>query len=696
MTGANGAGGDDFLSEKARKAERKIQAAPWDVDSWNVLLQEAKHQRIQKARKTYEKLVEKFPTCGRYWKIYIEHEMKSKMFDQVEKLFKRCLTSVLNLDLWKTYLTYVRETKEKQQNYREKMDKAYEFALDNIGLDLQSYQIWNDYITFMRNFEVQGSFAENQRITKVRKIYQRGVITPMSNIESLWKDYNTYEQNINALVAKKMIDDRNKEYINARRATKELESFQRVLLKNSPAIPPVGSADERKQLDSWRKYIEWEKSNSLRIEDKLTLTKRVIFAYKQCLLVMGHHPELWYEAAQYLVRMSREMVDSGDMNGGKNLGDQASELYRRATNILMKQNPLIHFAYANFEEGRGKFEKVHQIYTKLTDIPSMDPTLTFIQYMRFARRAEGIKAARQVFRLAREDGRIKFHVFIAAAWMEYYSAKDKNLAIKIFELGLKRFSDKPEYVRQYMDFMSNMNDDNNTRVLYERVLTEDLTNGDKMESVWNKYLEFECNVGDLQSMQKVENRRIQKILHKTDDIDDPNKKIETRKESALLIDRYRFLDLFPCTKEELRSMGYKDSSGIQNGDNTNSSSKDKNMIQLDDEVDAFCRPDRSQMIPFKPRRFPAPGSHPVQGGEYPMPEAAHNILKLMPPPVCFHGPFVRVDDLIEKFRSTDLPEKAEWLKLKHTTSKGTKRGIDKDESGANDIFRQRQQKRANR
>ena len=31
MTGANGAGGDDFLSEKARKAERKIQAAPWDV-----------------------------------------------------------------------------------------------------------------------------------------------------------------------------------------------------------------------------------------------------------------------------------------------------------------------------------------------------------------------------------------------------------------------------------------------------------------------------------------------------------------------------------------------------------------------------------------------------------------------------------------------------------------------------------------
>ena len=80
---------------------------------------------------------------------------------------------------------------------------------------------------------------------------------------------------------------------------------------------------------------------------------------------------------------------------------------------------------------------------------------------------------------------------------------------------MKRFADKPDYVRQYMDFMSNMNDDNNTRyksslcililipssrVLYERVLSEET---DKMESVWNKYLDFECHVGDLTSILKV-------------------------------------------------------------------------------------------------------------------------------------------------------------------------------------------------
>ena len=36
----------------------------------------------------------------------------------------------------------------------------------------------------------------------------------------------------------------------------------------------------------------------------------------------------------------------------------------------------------------------------------------------------------------------------------------------------------------------------------------------------------------------------------------------------------------------------------------------------------------------------------------------------MPPPVCFHGPFVRVDDLIAKFRTSELPEKSEFFKIK--------------------------------
>ena len=43
--------------------------------------------------------------------------------------------------------------------------------------------------------------------------------------------------------------------------------------------------------------------------------------------------------------------------------------------------------------------------------------------MKFARRAEGIKSARSVFKLAREDSCVTYHVFVAAALMEYYCSK---------------------------------------------------------------------------------------------------------------------------------------------------------------------------------------------------------------------------------------------------------------------------------
>lgn len=39
-----------------------------------------------------------------------------------------------------------------------------------------------------------GQFAENQRISAIRKIYQRGISTPMASIEQLWNDYCAYEK----------------------------------------------------------------------------------------------------------------------------------------------------------------------------------------------------------------------------------------------------------------------------------------------------------------------------------------------------------------------------------------------------------------------------------------------------------------------------------------------------------------------
>uniref|UniRef100_A0A4W5KEJ2 Cleavage stimulation factor subunit 3 n=1 Tax=Hucho hucho TaxID=62062 RepID=A0A4W5KEJ2_9TELE len=508
---------------------------------------------------------------------------------KVEKLFQRCLMKVLHIDLWKCYLSYVRETKGKLPSYKEKMAQAYDFALDKIGMEIMSYQIWVDYINFLKGVEAVGSYAENQRITAVRRVYQRGCVNPMINIEQLWRDYSKYEEGINVHLAKKMIEDRSRDYMNARRVAKEYETVMKGLDRNAPSVPPQNSPQEAVQVEMWKKYIQWEKSNPLRTEDQTLITKRVMFAYEQCLLVLGHHPDVWYEAAQYLDQSSKLLAEKGDMNNSKVFSDEAANIYERAIGTLLKKNMLLYFSFADYEESRLKHEKVHSIYNRLLAIEDIDPTLVYIQYMKFGRRAEGIKSGRIIFKKAREDMRTRHHVYVTAALMEYYCSKDKSVAFKIFELGLKKYGDIPEYILAYIDYLSHLNEDNNTRVLFERVLTSGSLSPEK-----SGYEEL-CSY----------NTHIRSVCY-----------YRTHIRSVC----YSFGNLTPHSSQ----FGHS--------------------------------PLHSSFAHILWSRSTAPGLHPVPGGVFPVPPAAVILMKLLPPPTCFVGPFVQVDELMEIFRRCTLPE----------------------------------------
>ncbi|CAB3367662.1 Hypothetical predicted protein [Cloeon dipterum] len=705
----------EWESDKLKRAHRTVlEVNCYDMEAWSLLIREAQNRWIGDVRPFFEQLINIFPTTGRYWKIYIEQELKARNLERVEKLFQRCLIKVLNIDLWKLYLTYVKETKAMLPTYKEKMAQAYDFTLEKVCMDIQSYSIWNDYVTFLKGVEAVGSYAENQRISAVRKVYQRGVINPMTNIEQFWKDYIAFEQNINPIIAEKMGMERSRDYMNARRVAKEFEAATRGVNRNAPSVPPTGAAEEVKQVDMWKKYIAWEKSNPLRTEDQTTITKRVMYAYEQCLLCMGHHPDIWYEAALYLELSSKLLHEKGDINAAKLFGDEAANIYERAITTILNKNMLLYFAYADFEEGRVKYEKVHNIYTRLLEITDINPTLAYIQFMKFARRAEGIKSARNIFKKAREDARSGFQVFVAAALMEYYCSKDKNIAFRIFELGLKKFGDDPEYILNYIDYLSHLNEDNNTRVLFERVLTSSSLEPEKSVEIWNKFLEFESNVGDLTSIVKVEKRR-SAVLEKLKEFED--------KETAQLVDRYRFLDLYPCSIAELRAIGY--SSTLQG---THKGLSAVGNLNLDEEpVATVVRPDFGQMIPYKPKSNAHPGEHSVPGGVFPLPPSAAHLCTLLPPPSSFRGPFVSIDLMMDVFSKIQLPDSVplpqnsengsdtklfDLAKSVHwivdddaqNSIQGAKRkkkglGEDSDEedfTGAppvNDIYRQRQQKR---
>ncbi|CAF0946428.1 unnamed protein product [Rotaria sordida] len=652
-------------NEKIQQARRILNENKHSLDAWAILIQDAQDKKIAESREFYESLVTQFPTCGKFWKIYVESEIKGRNYEKVEKLFQRCLIKVLNIDLWKCYLNYVRDTKGILPSFREKMAQAYDFALEKIGMDVYAYTIWNDYVTFLKSVEAVGSYAENQKIAAVRKVYHKGIMIPMISVELLWKDYCSYEMSINPALGKNMIESRSRDFLNVKRVTKELETLTRAIDRNNPCMPPTSpqSTDEIKQLAAWRKFISWERSNPLKTEDILLVTRRVILTYEQCLLCLGYHADLWYEACAYLEQTSRTYSERGDAHLTKRFLDEASTLYERAIQTYMRSNMLIHFAYADFEEYRLNIDKARAIYNRLLDINEAnlkDPTLAYIQAMRFERRTDGIKSARSIFKRAREDLRINHQIYVAAALMEYYCTKDNNIAFNIFNLGLKKYGQNVDYILAYIDYMTHLNEDHNARVLFERVLSSDnLILKQSQLPIWNEFLKFESQVGDLQSIKKVEKRRLNIYLD-LNELDN--------RETLLLIDRYKFLNLLPCSNDELKLLGYKDTLSRTSSSLLSSTSPIINGTAILEQVARdrralLPRPDIKHLMPFRPTRNPLPGSHPTPGGVFPLPDTALYLVKVLPPPRNFEGPFVIIDELMDRVARIVIPDTFEPVRV---------------------------------
>ena len=131
---------------------------------------------------------------------------------------------------------------------------------------------------------------------KLRRIYQQAILIPTSNIELLWKDYDEFENTLSKITAKKLLGERSGGYMLARTVSKEIKSYLDPIDKFTSylAVPPSFTESECRLLETWKRYISWEKNNPLNIDDANVLASRIIFAYKSALLMLRYFPEIWF------------------------------------------------------------------------------------------------------------------------------------------------------------------------------------------------------------------------------------------------------------------------------------------------------------------------------------------------------------------------------------------------------------------
>lgn len=145
------------------------------------------------------------------WVEYAEMELENDNFGAAEQIFGKSLLTVPNVQLWSTYLNYIRRmndlTNDATGNARTTVSQAYDFVLANIGVDRDSGNIWQEYIQFVRSIPGQiggSSWQDQQKMDSLRKAYQRAICVPMSTVSALWKEYDQFEMGLNKMTVSKV------------------------------------------------------------------------------------------------------------------------------------------------------------------------------------------------------------------------------------------------------------------------------------------------------------------------------------------------------------------------------------------------------------------------------------------------------------------------------------------------------------
>ncbi|ORX58833.1 Suf-domain-containing protein [Hesseltinella vesiculosa] len=688
-------------SQERGRLEQLVNNNPQDLDAWDDLMHQVqKAGDMEAIRDVYERFLKLYPTSVKHWLDYLDTELKYNNCNEVEALFTRCLKSVLSVDLWNFYLDYIRRINTSNDgtltpDAHDVIEKAYEYVLNNVGLDKDAGLIWMDYLHFLKAAAANGTWEEQRKMDSMRRAYTKAVSTPLNNVEQLWKDYDQWENNLNRLTAKKFLSEKSSSYMTARTALRESRPMMDGLRRNVIPRHPTWTDAEVKQLQLWKKYIQWERNNPLHLEDNSMLVDRVAFAYQQALLALRYYPEIWYDFAMYYLQEDKP--------------DKTLAVLKQAMEIL-PSSLVLHFAYAELCESKNKLELVRETYDTLLEkldqeiaehqkqaaeqvdrlqqdlaeeISDMNLgedvdgelreqvrgrerqvkreqddvqdrakkhtldvsrqcTTVWIAYMRMARRTEGIKAARGIFSRARKSTNRTYHVFIASALMEYHNSKDGVVAGKIFGLAGKLFADDPGFVCEYLDFLIQMNDDNNTRALFERSLAT--LPSDKAAPVWKKFLDYENKYGDLASVKSVEKRMLAAIPGLTS--------------NDTFLARHSYLDL--DAKLEIDPLTKGRASTDTPHKKTKSKQHSKKM-DMDDEPVTDMPTDRSPQAhgfgksraPTSSSQLPPPSSQQPKEQKDPQSMVTY-ILSRLPGPAIYNGPILNPMEMIELLRSVDL------------------------------------------
>jgi len=297
-----------------------------------------------------------------------------------------------SVDLWLLYIkTRIRQIKRKNSNTNsmeaskailEDSKKAYELALGFSGFTCHdNHLLWKEYLSFCKASvpPVVSEREQNaallimtpqQHMMWLREVYQKLVCHPMTGLDQLWQEYESFEKHQSEALAAALIQEWQPKYQHARNIYLErnkIFSPQDLHWKTRLAVPPVSTAwidrkdaeqsgvtggkkgiDSNKKMDDkdtaggptteedlrehhdklreefdyltmWKKRCAYERTNPERLSHPQELAHRIRQAYKEMACVLTLYPEVWHMWSTWEDTVSTSSTTTTDDNAAENL-----------------------------------------------------------------------------------------------------------------------------------------------------------------------------------------------------------------------------------------------------------------------------------------------------------------------------------------------------------------------------------------
>lgn len=187
--------------------------------------------------------------------------------------------------------------------------QAFEFAVTKVGIDINSGDLWNDYLDFLKAWTPAATWEQQQKTDLIRRVYKRFLVIPTEKIEQVWSTYTKWENEVNASTANKFIAEKSSEFMDARSWNTEWHNATERLLRRD--VIPIGIHNDHNnlvhtQLQLWYKWIALERENKLNLKDDTLVQQRIEYVYKQAVMALPFVPELWFKFNKFWLRSNEE------------------------------------------------------------------------------------------------------------------------------------------------------------------------------------------------------------------------------------------------------------------------------------------------------------------------------------------------------------------------------------------------------